>query len=159
MGDALAIALLETRGFTAKDFARSHPGGTLGKRLILQVSTVMHRGTAIPKVKKDVLLSKALLEITQKHLGMTTIINDDGSLAGVFTDGDLRRILDKNINIQTTPISQVMTTSCKTIAADILAFEALQLMEEFKITSLVVTENKKIIGVVHMHDLLQAGLK
>jgi len=159
MGDALAVALLESRDFTAEDFARSHPGGTLGKRLLLRINNLMRVNEAMPVVKQDALLSEALIEITDKRLGMTIVINDDSSLAGIFTDGDLRRVIDKNLDIHTTKILDVMTTSCKTISADMLAVEAIQIMEQYQITTLVITDSaNKPIGVVHMHDLLKSGL-
>ena len=159
MGDALAIALLDAQGFTSEDFARSHPGGALGKRLLLRIDDLMHTGDAIPKTPKDNLLSDALLEISRKRLGMTTIINDDGSLAGIFTDGDLRRVLDKNLDVHTTKISEVMTTTCKTINLGTLAAEAVKIMEQYNITSLIVTDKDQTpIGTVHIHDLLKSGL-
>ncbi|CAL7960387.1 D-arabinose 5-phosphate isomerase KdsD [Gammaproteobacteria bacterium] len=159
MGDALAVALLEARGFTTEDFARSHPGGTLGRRLLLRVDDLMRTGGAIPKVKKDSLLSAALIEMSRKRMGMTTIVNDDGTLAGIFTDGDLRRVLDKNLDVHTTKVAAVMTTNCKTIALDILAVEAVKIMEEHQIMTLVVTDkNHMPIGAIHMHDLLKSGL-
>jgi arabinose-5-phosphate isomerase len=159
MGDALAVALLEARGFTIKDFARSHPGGTLGKRLLLHVDDLMHTGDAIPKVKKDNLLSKALIEMSRKRMGMTTIVNDDGTLAGVFTDGDLRRALDKNLDVHTTKVAAVMTANCRTITLGMLAIEAVKIMQEHKIMTLVVTDkNHMPIGAIHMHDLLKSGL-
>lgn len=159
LGDALAISLLEARGFTVEDFARSHPGGTLGKRLFLKVDNVMRTGAAIPKVKTDTLLANALIEITNKRMGMTVVVNADGTLAGIFTDGDLRRVIDKNLDIHKTKISEVMTTHCKTITAGVLAAEAVQIIEQYQITSLVITgENQLPIGVVHLHDLLKSGL-
>lgn len=159
MGDALAIAVLEARGFTTEDFARSHPGGTLGKRLLLHVDNLMHTGDAIPKVKKDSLLSEALVEMSRKRMGMTTIVNDDATLAGIFTDGDLRRILDKNLDIHTIKVADVMTGNCKTIALGMLAVEALQIMEQHQIMTLVVVDKNHVpIGAIHMHDLLKSGL-
>ena len=158
MGDAIAITLLEARGFEAKDFARFHPGGALGKRLLLCIDELMHTGNALPQVTENCLLSQALLEITRKNLGMTTIVDDQGLLSGIFTDGDLRRALDQNHDIRNTYIHDVMTKKCITISKNNLAAEALQIMEHYKITSLVVIENKKPIGVVHMHDLLRAGI-
>ena len=159
MGDALAVALLETRGFTAEDFARSHPGGTLGKRLLLRVDNLMRTGDAIPKVKKDVLLAEALIEITNKRMGMTIVTNDDGALAGIFTDGDLRRVIDKSLDIHNTKIAEVMTVNCKTITLGMLAIEAIQVMEQYGITTLAIVDDNNIpIGVVHMHDLLKSGL-
>jgi arabinose-5-phosphate isomerase len=159
MGDALAIALLEARGFTAEDFARSHPGGMLGKRLLLKVDNLMRTGDAIPKVNLDTLLSKALIEITQKRIGMTTVLNPDGTLAGIYTDGDLRRTLDMGLDVHKTKISTVMTSNCKTISLGMLAAEAVQIMEKFQITALVVVDKNNIpIGAIHMHDLLKSGL-
>jgi len=130
MGDAIAIALLEAKGFTSEDFARFHPGGTLGRRLLLHVQDIMHTGEQIPVVKENCLLDEALVEITKKRLGMTAVINEDGSLTGVFTDGDLRRTLDQNCDVHTTPISTVMTRNCITIQPKMLAAEALQIMEK-----------------------------
>lgn len=158
MGDALAIALLEARGFTANDFAFSHPGGALGRKLLLKVRDIMHSGDSMPKVGPTTLLRDALLEMTRKGLGMTTIMSSDGHLLGVFTDGDLRRILDQGVDFQTTPINEVMHRGAQTISADQLAAQALYEMEERKITSLVVLEDEAPIGIVHMHDILRAGV-
>ena len=159
MGDALAVALLEAKGFTAEDFAFSHPGGALGKRLLLKVNDTMQQGKQIPSVTPQTPLSDALLEVSQKGLGMTTILNEDGSLAGIFTDGDLRRTMDSKADIHNTHIGQVMNPNPITIAANTLAAEALGIMEEKSITSLVVTNNKQQpVGVIHLHDLLRAGL-
>lgn len=158
MGDAIAITLLEARGFCASDFARYHPGGSLGRRLLLRIEGLMHTGSSLPLVREDCLLSEALLEVTRKSLGMTTVINDQQELCGIFTDGDLRRSLDQNLDIHKTPIGTIMTKKCVTISKHHLAAEALQIMEQHKITSLVVVENNKPIGVVHMHDLLRAGI-
>jgi len=159
MGDALAISLLEKRGFTAEDFARSHPGGTLGRKLLLRVDELMHTGNAIPKVNYDALLKTALVEMTQKKLGVTTIVHEDNQLAGIFTDGDIRRAFDNNADIHNTYIHQVMTKKPKVIQAGILAAEALHIMETYKITSLVVTnEENHPIGVIHLHDILRAGV-
>lgn len=158
MGDAIAITLLEARGFKANDFARYHPGGSLGRRLLLRIEGLMHTGDRLPSVHENCLLSEALLEITRKSLGMTTIVNDQQMLCGIFTDGDLRRSLDQNVDIHHTPIRTVMTKKCITISKNMLAAEALQIMEQHKITALVVLEDHKPIGVVHMHDLLRAGI-
>jgi arabinose-5-phosphate isomerase len=159
LGDALAIALLEARGFTAEDFAFSHPGGALGRRLLLKVENVMHAGASLPQVKRGTSLRDALLEMTQKGLGMTVVIEDDGRLAGIFTDGDLRRTLDRNIDVRETVIDQVMTANGKTARADMLAAEALKIMEDHKISSLVVIdEHQQPIGALNMHDLLRAGV-
>lgn len=157
MGDALAIALLEARGFTAQDFALSHPGGSLGRRLLLHIDTIMHTGNDIPAVTADCLLSNALIEVTRKRLGMTTIVDSNGCLIGVFTDGDLRRALDKGHDIHRTPINEVMTRNCITLAPKLLAATALQIMQAHKITAVVVIDDdKKPVGIVHIHDLLQA---
>lgn len=160
LGDALAIALLENRGFTDKDFARFHPGGILGRRLLLHVDELMRIGKDIPMVVKRALVSDALLEITSKGVGMTTVVDDIGRLVGIFTDGDLRRVMDKNMDIRATEMSTVMTRDCKTIQLGTLAVEALKLMEKFNITSLVVVDDNtnKPKGVIHMHDLLRSGL-
>ncbi len=159
MGDALAISLLQMRGFTSEDFALSHPGGTLGRRLLLSVDEMMKTGETIPKVDANALLKTALLEMSQKKLGMTTIATDDNQLLGIFTDGDLRRVLDKNMDIHTATIRDVMTQKPKVIYAGTLAAEALHMMEKNKITALVVLDkNEKIVGVVHMHDLIRAGV-
>jgi arabinose-5-phosphate isomerase len=157
MGDALAIALLEARGFTAQDFALSHPGGSLGKRLLMHIDSLMRTGNDIPHVKPDCLLNQALLEVTRKRLGMTTILDDEGHLAGVFTDGDLRRALDKGFDIYKTPIKEVMTRNSITLTPRLLAATALQVMQAHKITAIVVIDNdRKPVGVIHIHDLLQA---
>ncbi len=159
MGDALAVALLEAKGFTAEDFAFSHPGGALGKRLLLKVSDLMNTGPAIPKVNKGASLSEALLEMTQKGLGVTTILDENQALMGIFTDGDLRRTIDSGDDIRDINITQVMTHNPTTIAENILAAEALGIMEQKKITVLVVTDDQKQpAGVIHMHDLLRAGI-
>ena len=158
MGDALAIALLEARGFTADDFAFSHPGGTLGKKLLLKVADVMRTGDAVPRVTTTTPLADALLEISNKGLGMTTVADDDGALSGIFTDGDLRRALDARIDINGTSIGKLMTTGAKTANGEMLAAEALRIMEENEISSLVVLEGGQIRGVIHLVDLLHAGL-
>lgn len=158
MGDALAIALLEQRGFTESDFALSHPGGTLGRGL-LRVEEIMHRDEAIPMVTQDAFLKTALVEMTQKKLGMTTVVNEQGELVGIFTDGDVRRAFDKNSDVHKTQISQVMTKNPKVISPQLLAAEAVRIMETFKITALIVTNtDNKPIGIVHMHDILRAGV-
>jgi arabinose-5-phosphate isomerase len=159
LGDALAIALLEARGFTAEDFAFSHPGGALGRRLLLKVEDVMHAGVSLPRVNRGTSLRDALLEMTQKGLGMTVVTEDDGRLAGIFTDGDLRRTLDHNIDVRQTIIDDVMTAHGKTARAEMLAAEALKIMEDHKISSLVVIDdNHQPIGALNMHDLLRAGV-
>ncbi len=159
MGDALAIALLETRGFTAADFARSHPGGRLGRRLLLLIEDIMHTGEAVPQVPAAASLSQALLEMTQKGLGMTAVVDDDRHVVGIFTDGDLRRMLDKGLDIHRTQITQIMTPRCKTVSAHLLAAEALQLMEKHKINALLITDSEqRLVGALNMHDLLRAGV-
>lgn len=159
LGDALAIALLEARGFTAEDFAFSHPGGALGRRLLLKVENVMHAGDDLPQVSRGTLLKDALLEMSHKGLGMTVIVEADGKLAGIFTDGDLRRSLDRNIDVHTTLIDQVMTVHGKTARADMLAAEALKIMEDHKINALVVVDREdRPTGALNMHDLLRAGV-
>ncbi|WP_010489817.1 KpsF/GutQ family sugar-phosphate isomerase [Pseudomonas sp. S9] len=159
LGDALAIALLEARGFTAEDFAFSHPGGALGRRLFLKVENVMHTGDGLPTVKRGTSLREALLVMTQKGLGMTVVIDENGLLAGIFTDGDLRRTLDREIDLREATIDQVMTARGKTARAEMLAAEALKIMEDHKISSLVVVDdNDRPIGALNMHDLLRAGV-
>jgi arabinose-5-phosphate isomerase len=159
MGDALAVALLEARGFTPEDFAMSHPGGSLGRRLLLKIADVMHGGERLPTVRTDATLSQALLEMTRKGLGMTAIVDASGSVLGVFTDGDLRRVLDSGIDVRTAGITEVMTRGGKSIGPQQLAAEAVAMMEQHKITSLLVRdESGKLVGVVHMHDLLRAGV-
>lgn len=159
MGDALAVALLEARGFSAEDFAFSHPGGRLGRRLLLRVSDIMHTGDQIPRVDEQTSLSGALLEISRKGLGMTTVVTADGQLAGIFTDGDLRRTLDRPVDIHATPIVDVMTRHGRTIFEDQLAAEALNIMEDLKINALPVTDHHgHLTGAINMHDLLRAGV-
>jgi len=159
LGDALAMALLEARGFTAEDFAFSHPGGNLGRRLLLKVENVMHVGKDIPVVSADTPVSQSLLEISAKKLGMTTIKNAAGELVGVFTDGDLRRLLDQNKDLQMTQIGEVMTSSFRSINANALASEAAKLMQDNEIYSLVVLDEKQSLeGIVTMHDLLKANV-
>ncbi|NOS87609.1 MAG: KpsF/GutQ family sugar-phosphate isomerase [Methylococcaceae bacterium] len=159
MGDALAVSLLQARGFTRDDFAWSHPGGSLGKRLLLRVSDIMHLGNDIPAVHESAVISVALLEMTEKKLGMTAIVDDHHRVVGIFTDGDLRRTLAKNLDIQHTAISQVMTAQCALISKDILAAEAMQIMEQKKINALIVVDaNSVAVGALNMHDLLRAGI-
>ena len=159
LGDALAIALLDARGFTEEDFALSHPGGSLGRRLLLHVNDIMHTGEEIPMVNEDASLRDALLEITQKSLGMTAIVNKQQQVTGIYTDGDLRRTLDKNIDVHTAGIREAMTSGCKTIKQNILAAEALTVMQQNKINAmLVVDDNNTLIGALNMHDLLRAGV-
>jgi arabinose-5-phosphate isomerase len=159
MGDALAMTVLETRGFTKHDFALSHPGGALGRRLLLQVAEIMHVAPLLPKVDSHVTLKEALLEMTQKKLGMTTIVDAQGKLVGIFTDGDVRRAFDSNRDIHQTKIYDIMTKNPKTITQTMLAADALTIMETYKITSLVVNnEHHQPLGVVHIHDILRAGV-
>ena len=159
MGDALAIALLEARGFTADDFAFSHPGGTLGRQLLLKVQDVMKSGNDIPRVHGHVKLAEALLEISNKGMGMTTVLDKEGKLEGVFTDGDLRRTLDARLDINETPIGQLISSSAKTIDPNMLAAAALHIMEENEISSLVVLDTAgDLAGIVHLKDLLHAGI-
>jgi arabinose-5-phosphate isomerase len=159
MGDALAIALLQARGFSAEDFALSHPGGTLGKRLLLRIDELCHYGNELPLVNEQATIREALIEVSAKKLGMTCVIDAQGYLTGVYTDGDIRRTLNQNFDINTTPLSSVMSKNCKTITKGLLAAEALAIMQKYKITSLVVIDEQgKPIAVVHLHDLLRAGV-
>ena len=159
MGDALAVALLDARGFSAEDFALAHPGGALGKRLLLRVDDLCHRGNAVPIVKETSTIREALLEVSEKKLGMTCVINDHGQLSGIYTDGDVRRTLVQDYDIATTKLIDVMTHHCHTTDLDLLAAEALAVMQKHNITSLVICDdNKRPIGVLHIHDLLRAGV-
>jgi len=158
MGDALAIAMLEARGFTEEDFARSHPGGTLGRRLLLKIGGLIHTGTEMPSVAPDAVISEALVEITQKGLGMTAVVDSGGRVTGIFTDGDLRRVIDQRLDLNTTAIESVMTRDCTTADADILAADALRIMQDKKINALlVVDQDNRLTGVLNMHDLLRSG--
>ena len=158
LGDALAVALLEARGFTAEDFARSHPAGALGRRLLLHISDVMHAGDDVPRVRETASLSVTLVEMSRKRLGMSAIVDADGRLLGLYTDGDLRRTLDDpNIDVRATKIIDVMTKSPKVIDADALAVEAAQLMEQHKINALLVVDaDRRVVGALNIHDLLRA---
>ncbi len=159
MGDALAVALLEVRGFTAEDFARSHPGGRLGRRLLLLTDDIMHTGARMPCSAPDDLLKDALLEMSRKGLGTTVVVDGEQRVLGVFTDGDLRRALDRQVDVHTARVAEVMTRDCKTIAPGALAAEALQKMQQYKINALpVVNSAGKLTGVLNMHDLLRAGV-
>jgi arabinose-5-phosphate isomerase len=160
MGDALAVALLESRGFTEEDFARSHPAGSLGRRLLLRIEDLMHTGEAVPRVAATASLSEALLEMSRKGLGMTTVVDAGGQVTGVFTDGDLRRVLDHGeVEIKKLCVSEVMHSGYTAITADKLAAEALRLMDEKRINALPVTDgNGTLIGALNMHDLLRAGV-
>jgi arabinose-5-phosphate isomerase len=159
MGDALAVTLLEARGFTAEDFALSHPNGVLGKRLLLHVSDVMHVGTTLPNVLTTAPITDALLEMSNKGLGMTAVTDEKGNLVGIFTDGDLRRVFMQEVDLHTTPIAEFMTGNCKTGRPDMLAAEALALMQQYKINGLlIVDEQQQLVGALNMHDLLRAGV-
>ena len=159
MGDALAVALLKSRGFTAEDFARSHPSGSLGKRLLLRVSDVMRTDGEVPAVLSDVSLRDGLMEMTEKGLGMTAIVDADRKIIGIFTDGDLRRALDGGADVHKTKMSEVMQSDCKTTTVDILAAEAVHVLDENKITSLLVSDsNNRLVGALNIHDLFRAGI-
>jgi arabinose-5-phosphate isomerase len=159
MGDALAVSLLEARGFTRDDFALSHPGGSLGRRLLLLVSDIMHADGSVPSVHESALISQALLEMTEKKLGMTAIVDSNQRVIGIFTDGDLRRMLGRNLDVHKTAITEVMTPNCAVIFADILAAEAMQIMERKKINALIVVDQQhRAIGALNMHDLIRAGI-
>ena len=157
LGDALAVALLDAKGFGEDDFARSHPGGSLGRRLLTHVRDIMHSGAGIPAVGHDALLSEALLEISRKRLGMTAMVDDAQHVLGIFTDGDLRRTLEKRLDFSTTPVSAVMSHHPRSIAPEALAAEAVQVMEQHNINQmLVVDADNKLVGALNMHDLLRA---
>jgi arabinose-5-phosphate isomerase len=159
LGDALALALLDAKGFSAEDFARSHPGGLLGRRLLVRVSDVMHTGELLPAVGQSASLLEATIEISKKGLGMTAIVDDQGRLLGVFTDGDLRRTLEKSSDLRRTRVTDVMTRSPHTIAPDRLAAEAVQYMERFRINGLLVVDSaQRVQGAFNMHDLFTAGV-
>jgi arabinose-5-phosphate isomerase len=158
MGDALAMALLEQRGFTENDFALSHPGGALGRRLLVKIDEIMHQNENIPIVSHHALLKEVLLEMTQKKLGMTTVVNDQGELIGVFTDGDMRRAFDHPTDFKQIQVHQVMSKHPITLSRGMLAVEALRLLETHQITSLIITEAQKPVGIVHIHDILRAGV-
>lgn len=159
MGDALAITLMTLRGFTRNDFALSHPGGSLGRRLLMVVSNIMHTDEQLPIVQQDANIMDALVEMTAKKLGMTAVVDQQGRLAGIFTDGDVRRLLEKAVDIKTTSLSEVMTVDCQVIAQDVLAAEAMQVMEQKKINALIIIDaNRRVIGALNMHDLIHAGI-
>jgi arabinose-5-phosphate isomerase len=159
IGDALAVALLKSRGFTREDFARAHPAGSLGRRLLLYVSDVMHTGGAIPKVGEEASLREALLEMTGKGLGMTGVVDRADALVGIFTDGDLRRVLNRGIDVYSAKITDVMSRKPKTTTADRLAAETVQLMRSLKINGLFVVDDKnRVLGALNMHDLFRAGV-
>ncbi len=159
MGDALAVAVLEARGFTEQDFAMSHPGGSLGRRLLLHVDDVMRTGDQLPMVREDTPLRDALLEISRKGLGMTAVVDDQQRVIGIYTDGDLRRALDQSIDIKTVRMRDVMTAKPKTIAPRVLAAEAVHLMDKHRITQLLVVDERNVlVGALNVHDLLRAGV-
>ena len=159
MGDALAIALLEARGFTAEDFAFSHPGGALGQKLLLKVRDIMHSGENLPRVNINQPLKEALLEMSKKGFGMTTVVKDTGKLFGVFTDGDLRRAINEDKNVKSILLSEVTKLGCKSIHQDALAAEALKIIEDLKITTLVIeNSDHEPVGILHLHDILKAGV-
>ncbi|MCA1921438.1 arabinose-5-phosphate isomerase KdsD [Buttiauxella noackiae] len=158
MGDALAVALLKARGFTAEDFALSHPGGALGRKLLLRVSDIMHTGDEIPHVSKDASLRDALLEITRKNMGMTVICDSLMKIEGIFTDGDLRRVFDMGVDLHSLNIADVMTVGGIRVRPTLLAVDALNLMQSRHITSVLVADGEQLLGVVHMHDMLRAGV-
>ncbi|HEX4500956.1 MAG TPA: arabinose-5-phosphate isomerase KdsD [Scandinavium sp.] len=158
MGDALAVALLKARGFTAEDFALSHPGGALGRKLLLRVNDIMHTGDEIPHVSQDASLRDALLEITRKNLGMTVICDDQMKIEGIFTDGDLRRVFDMGVDVRDLSIADVMTHGGIRVRPGILAVDALNLMQSRHITCVMVADGDHLLGVIHMHDLLRAGV-
>ncbi|WP_226571730.1 arabinose-5-phosphate isomerase KdsD [Mangrovibacter yixingensis] len=158
MGDALAVALLEARGFTAEDFALSHPGGALGRKLLLRVNDIMHTGDEIPRVSEHASLRDALLEITRKNLGMTVICDDQMTIHGIFTDGDLRRVFDMGVDLHSLAIKDVMTKGGIRVKPGTLAVDALNLMQSRHITAVMVADGDHLAGVIHMHDLLRAGV-
>ena len=159
MGDAIAVALLKARGFTANDFALSHPGGSLGKKLLLRLADIMHTNERIPSIEQDALIKDALVEMSNKGLGMTAIVDKNNQLAGLFTDGDLRRVLDERVNIHEDKISSVMTKAPIVANEAMLAAQALKIMQDKKINGLLVTDNNnKVIGAMNMHDLLSSGV-
>jgi arabinose-5-phosphate isomerase len=159
LGDALAVAVLEARGFSAEDFAHRHPGGALGRRLLMHVEDIMRTGNAIPRVAPDTLLSAGLVEMSAKGLGMTAVVNADGNVLGVFTDGDLRRALDQRTDVHTTTMRQAMTASARSIGPRELAASAALMMEQHRITALLVIDDKRqLVGALNVHDLLRAGV-
>ncbi|MDR2215178.1 MAG: KpsF/GutQ family sugar-phosphate isomerase [Nevskiaceae bacterium] len=159
MGDALATALLEARGFTEQDFALSHPGGALGRKLLLHVEDVMRRSSQLPRVGPNVPLAQGLIEMSLKGLGLTAVVDANDKLLGVFTDGDLRRTLDRNLDLRATPIEAVMTRDPRVIAPRALAADAVNLMQQHQVTALLVTDDERhLVGALNIHDLLRAGV-
>ena len=158
MGDAIAVALLEKRGFSVEDFAKSHPGGSIGRKLLLLVEDIMHTDKEIPIVFQDQKLAQGLIEMSEKALGMTAVINEKEELVCIYTDGDLRRTLEANVNINTTLMKEVMTKNCITVLPNFLAVKAVEIIQDKKITSLVVAKEKKVLGALNIHDLFRAGV-
>ena len=158
MGDAIAVALLEKKGFTKEDFAKSHPGGVLGKKLLLSLGDIMHEGDEIPFVYETDKVASGLIEMSEKALGMTAVLNNDNELVGIFTDGDLRRALENKVNIQNTYMKEVMSKDPYIMAAETLAYNAVAIIQEMKITSLLIVKDKKVIGALNIHDLFRAGV-
>lgn len=158
MGDALAVSLLQSRGFTREDFARSHPAGQLGRRLLLHIRDVMHSGDDVPSVVETATVSETIVEMTRKRLGMSAVLASDGRVSGVYTDGDLRRTMDAGVDLRETPITEVMTRNGKTIASGALAAEAVQMMEEHGIQGLLVVDDGQLVGALNFQDLLKAGV-
>ncbi len=159
LGDALAVALLDARGFGSDDFARSHPGGALGRRLLVRVSDLMRSGDAVPAVNENTMLAAAVLEMSKKGMGMTAVLNAEGTATGVFTDGDLRRALERGHDLRSTPLNALMSSQPRTIDQHALAAEAVRVMEDHRITVLLVTDtDHKLIGAIHMHDMLRAKI-
>ncbi len=156
MGDALAVALLDARGFGAEDFARSHPGGLLGRRLLTHVRDVMRKGAAVPAVAQDAAVAEAILAISRGGMGMTAVLTPARAVAGIFTDGDLRRALEKLTDFKGTPVTEVMTRNPRTIGSDRLAAEAAQMMEQYKISQILVVDGGVLVGALNTHDLLKA---
>jgi arabinose-5-phosphate isomerase len=158
MGDALAVTLLEARGFTASDFALSHPGGSLGRRVFLRVEDIMRRGDALPRIAPTATLPQGLSEMSRKGMGMAVIVDAEENVLGIFTDGDLRRLLDRQVDIHALRMQDVMTTKCRTIGGHELAAEGVHLMDQHRVTTLLVTENQRLLGAFNAHDLLRAGV-
>ena len=158
MGDAIAVALLEKKGFTKEDFAKSHPGGSLGKKLLLSLGDIMHRGDEIPIVYETDKLASGLIEMSEKALGMTAVKNDNNELVGIFTDGDLRRTLENKVDIQSTYMKEVMKKDPYIMNEDTLAYNAVATIQEMKITSLLIVKDKRVIGALNIHDLFRAGV-
>ena len=158
MGDAIAVALLEKKGFTKEDFAKSHPGGVLGKKLLLSLGDIMHEGDEIPIVYETDKLASGLIEMSEKALGMTAVLNNDNDLVGIFTDGDLRRTLENKVDIQSTYMKEVMKKDPYIMSAETLAYNAVAIIQEMKITSLLIVKDKKVIGALNIHDLFRAGV-